>query len=254
MNRKLSILILMLLPAISLWAQTEKSFPQFTWVTPASEQAGDWIRFGYDKSSFTLINKDCRHLPANHPCYSDKDYADAVLLGEYKNKSMSGSLFILFSPGPSADPQFAIFDKNNNLLWGENGEEMCINSNGVIYLSGNANRMFNQRTKWQLSNGKVSEVKQPFYYVNVKGKLLKPVKLYSQKGNKGDVVATLPVGYEIEILLGEPELVTDGGESYVQIRNYLARSAFGLVGWLRLRDEDMSLHNPIVRGLGFMGD
>ena len=48
----------------------------------------------------------------------------------------------------------------------------------------------------------MTEVKQPFLYVGVLGKMLKPAKLYSAKTG-GDVVASLPVGYEVEVLLAE---------------------------------------------------
>ncbi len=249
MNSKNITLFLFLLFSFQvIRAQTENSFPHFTWVSPVSSYDVG-ARFGYEKSSFTLINKNCRTLPINDPCYEADEYCDLILLGRYKNNSMEEYVNILFTPGPSVDPVFIITDKNNNPIWAEGGEEMCINSNGIIYLSGNMNKMFNQRMKLRFEKGKVTEVKQPFYYVDVKGKLLKPVKLYSQKNNRGELVATLPVGYEIEILLAEPE--TDSEKAMI---NYLARTAFGLVGWLQLTENDTYHMDPIVRGLGYLGD
>lgn len=253
MNYKLSTLLLFLFSLQLLWGQTEKSFPHYTWINPvASYDVG--ARFGYEKASFTLINKNCRNLPVSDPCHDGDEYCDLTLLGRYKNGSMTEHVNILFTPGPSVDPLFSITDKNNNLIWAEAAEEMCINSNGIIYLSGNMNKMFNQRMKLQFAGGKVAEVKQPFYYVDVKGKLLKPVKLYSEKGNRGELVATLPVGYEIEVLLADPETGTDEYGYQKPMMNYLARTAFGLVGWLRLTEEDNFHMNPVVRGLGFLGD
>lgn len=249
MNSKLTtLLLLFLLPLQFIGAQTEKNFPQYTWINPVSSYDVD-ARFGYEKESFTLINKNCNQLPKTDPCYDSEEYCDWTLLGRYKNASMTEYINILFTPGPSVDPLFSITDKNNNPIWDKGAEELCINSSGIIYLSGNINKMFNQRMKLQFANGKVTEVKQPFYYVEVKGKLLKPVKLYSQKNNQGELVATLPVGYEIEILLAEPE--TDPERPMM---NYLARTAFGLVGWLQLTENDTYHLDPIVRGLGFLGD
>ncbi|MGB4654686.1 MAG: hypothetical protein ACOXZ9_06210 [Bacteroidales bacterium] len=235
------------------FAQTEKSFPQYIWINANSEHA-DGSRFGYLKDSFTLINKNCHSLPTTDPCYDADEYSDYTLLGRYKNSSMGEHVNIIYSPGPSVDPAFYITDKNNNPIWSEAAEEMCINSNGIIYISGNINKMFNQRKKLKLNNNNVTEVEQPFYYVDVKGKLLKPVKLYSQKNNKGELVATLPVGYEIEILLAEPVTNTDEYGMPKPMMNYLARTAFGLVGWLRLGNDDISHMSPVVRGLGFLGD
>lgn len=251
--KKTTLLLLLLLPLQLLWAQTEKSFPQYTWVD-ANVLDKDGSRFGYEKASFTPILKDCRTLPKTDPFYITDDSDDITLLGKYKNASMIDYVYILYTPGASADPEFRIADKNGNPIWAEMAEEMCINSNGVIYVSGNMNKMFNQRMKFQLANGKVTEVKQPFYYVDVKGKLLKPVKLYSQKNNRGELVATLPVGYEIEVLLASPETGKDEYGDEKPMMSYLARTAFGLVGWLQLTDDDNYFMNPVVKGLGYMGD
>lgn len=248
----LFLLFILFLPMQPLWAQTEKAFPQHIWIN-ANAVEKDGSRFGYEKSSFTPILKDCRTLPKTDPCHEADEYEEKTLLGRYKNASMKEQVNILYSPGPSSDPHFLITDKNGKEIWTENAEEMCMNSNGIIYTSGNMNKMFNIRMKFQLADGKITEVKQPFYYVNVKGKLLKPVKLYSQKRD-GIVVATLPVGYEIEVLLAEADTPTDE-DGYKELpMNYLARTDFGLVGWLRLTEDDTYYLDPVIKGLGFYGD
>ena len=234
------------------WAQTEANFPNFTWVTPNIED--DSSRFGFESASFTLVNQDCRKVAKDHPCYEDLEWTENILLGTYQNASMSKPVHILYSPGPSEDPLFTIIDQNNQRLWSEGAEQMAINSNGVIYLSGNTNKMFNQRMKFQFRDFQVTEVAQPYYYVDVKGALLKPVKLYSQPNKQGQLIATLPVGYEIEILLAAATPQPTGDEESSLTKDYLAKTAFGLVGWLRLTDDDTYHMNPIVPGLGFMGD
>ena len=42
------------------WAQTEESFPNFTWITPNLEYESS--RFGFEPASFTLVNQDCRKV------------------------------------------------------------------------------------------------------------------------------------------------------------------------------------------------
>lgn len=251
--KKITLLLFLLLPMQMLWAQAEKSFPQYTWKN-ANIIGKDDSRFGYEPASFTPIFKNCHTLPKTDPCYEADEYADLILLGTYKNASMNELVNIFYTPGPSVDPRFSITDKDNKPIWKEFAEEMCINSSGIIYTSGNINKMFNQRMKFQLANGKVTEIPQPFYYVDVKGKLLKPIKLYSQKNNSGEVVATLPIGYEVEVLLAEPETDTDENGIKKQMMNYLLRTSFGLVGWLQLTEGDAYHLNPIVKGLGFLGD
>ena len=56
-----------------------------------------------------------------------------------------------------------------------------------------------------------------------------------------------------EVLLAEEDYtVGEYGEGLPM--NYLARTAFGLVGWLRLTKDDVHNSNPVLRGLGYMGD
>lgn len=252
MNKYLLILLIMI-PFEFAMGQAEKAFPQYNWIN-ANVISDDGSRFGYVHSSFTLINKDCRTLPKTDPCYEPDEYNEYTLLGRYKNDYMNEYANILYSPGMSADPQFAITDKDNNIIWSDMAEELCISSTGVIYTSGNLNRMFNQRMKFQFSNGEVREVEQPYYYVDVKGSLLKPVKLYNEKNNLGELIATLPVGYEIEVLLSEVETAVDEYGYTEHQYNYLARTAFGLVGWLHLSEDSRYFLDPIVKGLGFYGD
>ncbi|NLO70747.1 MAG: hypothetical protein GX102_07405 [Porphyromonadaceae bacterium] len=230
----------------------EDAFSYLTWIDP--EEGSEYSLkslFGYEPSVFTRIQKRIEDLPKNDVCYAEENDMDFVLVGRYKNASMKQAVNILFSPGPSTDPTFYITDENNHLVWEFLTENVCINASGVIYTSGNLNKMFDERCKFQLKNTFVEEVKQPYLYVGIKDKLLKPVKLYSQKSG-GEVVATLPAGYEIEVLLSEDYQKL--GNEFEISRNYQVRTAFGLVGWLRLTDDDTYYMDPVVKGLGYYGD
>lgn len=254
MNLRFKAFILLLLAGIGhLYCQTEKAFPNYIWVD-ANATNKDGSRFGYEKTSFTPIFKSCEELPKTDPCYEADNYDGKTLLGKYKNNNMADYVHIMYAEGPSADPAFAITDKNNKLIWSEGADQMCINSIGVIYLSGNMNKMFNQRMKFQFINGVVTEVEQPYYYVDVRGKLLKPVSLYSHKDIKGVLIASLPIGYDVEVLLADPNTAVDADGYREQMTNYLVRTAFGLVGWLKLGEDDIYFMNPVVKGLGYYGD
>lgn len=250
--KRILLLFLVIVAASTAFSQTKQAFPQLTWITAYTHNDYSEGNFGYDPATFTYVGKLLQNLPKSDPCYDAGNDLDYALIGRFKTSAMKESINILFSPGPSVDPQFRITDARNRELFHDFAEELCINANSTIYTSGNTNKMFNERRKYQYANGKVTEVKQPFCYVGVKGKLLKPVTLYSQKTG-GAIVANLPVGYEIEVLLAEEDYKKDA-DGYGEAKNYLARSAFGLVGWLRLKEEDMTMHDPVVRGLGFMGD
>lgn len=247
---------LLLLPALlvsvqAALAQAEAAFPQYIWVNTMNVDY-ETARFGYEKESFTPILKARNDLPKSDVCYDPANEEELWLLGRYKNSSMKESVNILFSPGPSHDPAFIITDSKNNLIWGYPADEMCINSAGVIYTAGHSNKMFNERCKWTFNGKAVKEVKQPFYFVGFKGKSLKSIKLYSQKTG-GEVVATVPVGYEIEVLLSEADTPVDEDGFSSMPMNYLVRTSFGLVGWLRLTQDDTYME-PVLDELRYWGD
>ena len=248
----LSLLIFLSLVTQTVLGQAKEAFPYLKWINIGQDITYPDGKFGYDPATFTYMGKELQSLPKTDVCYEAENEDEYTLIGRYKTNSMKESVNILFTPGPSADPLFRISDANNKILWEQFADEMCININGVIYTAGNTNKMFNERLKYQLLDNKVVETKQPFCYVGVKGELLKPVTLYNQK-KKGDVIAYLPAGYEIEVLLAEEDYPIDQYGVGLPM-NYLARTAFGLVGWLRLTNDDVHHSSPIIRGLGYMGD
>lgn len=250
--KTLSLLFMLSLAAQVAIAQANEAFPHLKWTNLGQDAVYPDGKFGYDSVTFTYIGKELQKLPKTDVCYDAENNDEYTLIGSYKSALMKEGVNILFTPGASADPQFRISDAKNKVLWEQVADEMSINANGTIYTAGNTNKMFNERRKYQLSDNKVVETLQPFCYVGVKGKLLKPVKLYTQKEG-GSVVANLPADYEIEVLLAEDDYPKDEyGEGLPM--NYLARTAFGLVGWLRLTAEDVNNSNPVIGGLGYMGD
>lgn len=232
--------------------QANEAFPQLKWIKLGQDEYFPDGKFGYDSTTFTYIGNELQKLPKKDVCFDSENSNQFKLIGHFKSASMQESVKILFTLGASGDPQFHISDNRNKVFWEQLADEMCINSNGVIYTSGNTNKMFNERRKFQLSDTKIVETMQPFCYVGVKGKLLKQVALYTEKEG-GTIVANLPVGYEIEVLLAEDNYLKDEYSNGLPM-NYLARTAFGLVGWLRLTEGDVHNSNPVIRGLGFMGD
>ena len=250
--KTLSLVFLLSLAAQIVIGQAKDAFPQLKWINPGQDTAYPDGKFGYDPATFTYIGKELQKLPKTDVCYQAENGDEYILIGHYKSVSIKENINILFTPGASGDPQFRISDAKNKVLWEQVADEMCINGNGVIYTAGNTDKMFNERRKYQLSGNKIVETKQPFCYVGFKGKLLKSVTLYSQKEG-GTVVANLPAGYEIEVLLAEEDYTAgEYGEGLPM--NYLACTAFGLVGWLRLTKDDVHNSNPVLRGLGYMGD
>ena len=202
--------------------------------------------FGYEKGT-KVINRSLQTLDPRDPYYRDSEAVVlGVLVAQYKAPGMKDSLTVVFESGMSDDPEFSIFGKGQKLIGHVSCLDMYINASGEIYTAGHANNMFNRRRKFQIQKDTLLEVKQPYYYVGLKGQLQKDITLYRDKTGP-DVVAQLPKGYEVEVLLAESTT-----KDYEIDNLFLVRTDFGLVGWLRLSNEDT--FGGVLKELYFRGD
>lgn len=189
--------------------------------------ASTLIRVSYNEKTSRLYNKRLAELDKNHPLYpSDGCDADMLLIMTTKIDNSDKEYAIIYGTCP--EPDFEIYEANNRKKYygSVSGDELIVPGNGFLYRSGHVNSNFNQTQKFEIQNEKLLEIQQPFYYVGLQTKTLRPLKLYADKGET-QVVAELPTGYAIEILLAE-----NAGqyEAY-----YLAKTPVGLVGWLKIR-------------------
>lgn len=259
MKRLFLIMMMVLLSFAGVQAQTKETFSYLKWqkVIPGDPYCNYY--FGYNASgvAFSFDGRLQQDLPNGSPLKNDSNYTNEdpsgnVYLGCFQKDKNAPKFHLFFSQGPSVDPTFSISDQNFNHVWECPGEELAITDLGTIYVSGETNKMFNMRQKFQFSQNGITEVPQPYYYVGLKDKLMKSVKLYSQKEG-GRVVATLPKGYMIEVLLAAPKS-SSSGDSYNSDR-FLVATEYGLVGWMRLSiDEQYPTENRVSEHLYYHGD
>jgi hypothetical protein len=243
MKTRILILSAFLTSILTALGQTKSYFPTLTKVSIDTSYKA---YFGYDKSS-RLINKFCGTLDKKDPFYcSESSLIEGVVVARYKNQALKDSVNILFSGGMSDDPEFSVYTKSGRTMGRIACVEFYINSSGTIYTSGHANNMYNRRRKFQIQNDTILEIKQPYNYVGMKGKTQKDITLYKDMQGS-DIVAQLPKGYEIEILL------TDATTKDYQIDHFfLVKTDFGLIGWLRLTNED--IYGAVLKDLFYAGD
>ena len=192
------------------------------------------VRVRYDKALATLLNK---------PFDPGAGWNLYQVITTKLSSTTDETFLVVFDPGPSADPNFQIFRGKDvgedNYLGSMNGIELSIPGDGFLYVSGHTNTNFNQRRKFRITSHGMEEVVQPFYYVGLQSKTLKPVTLTSD-ADGGAEVAALPAGAPVEILLNKDD------------NRYLVRTQDGLVGWFT---EELTTQDPVhFEGLYFRGD
>ncbi|TKG95867.1 hypothetical protein EYV94_06135 [Puteibacter caeruleilacunae] len=237
--------ILLILASLSSIGQPKK---HFQYLTKISLDTTYQVFFAYDAKFTTIINKPCYTLDRTHPlsCSEDSVLEVWTIVAKYKNKELKDSLTITYSAGLSADPEFVIFSKSGEIIERFSCLEFYINGSGTIYTSGHTNSMYNRRRKFQIKNDTIDEIIQPFNYVGLKGKTLKAITLYKNKTGS-EIIAQLPQNYFIEILLADGKT-----KDYAIDYNFLVRTDFGLVGWLRLEREEA--FGEVLKNLYFAGD
>jgi hypothetical protein len=142
---------------------------------------------------------------------------------------------VLFQPGLSNDP-FFIIRRGNREIGSLEANELILPGSGIVYTTGHTNKFFDERRKYQLKDGKLREVKQPFLHVGLQTKAKSAIVLYSSTDYR-QVLTTLPKNTEVEVL------VANG-------KNYLIRTPFGLTGWWK---NDSGKETPF-ENLQYQGD
>lgn len=235
------------------------AFRAFSYLTWINVQGDAEVYVGYDPATFQLINTPCYRLPKNHLFYTPEEetmdgHEAPILVGIFQKTGGREPIYLIFSPGMSMDPYFSFYEANKNRIESIGCEQLCINAEGVVYTVARINRICEQREKWILQDGRMTLVKQPYHYVGLKSKTLRPVVLYTEKRNSGTVVATLPKGAKIEILLAANNLEIDDDGFFSVPRDFLVRTPFGLVGWLYIPQGEEIYPSAVVDGLFFAGD
>ena len=111
-----------------------------------------------------------------------ENYVTEEFIGVVKLNASKDSEFLMsFTSFPSDDPRFSFYKKTKKdyeLTFSVAGKIIYVQGNGFIYASGHTNNMSDLKRKFKFENDSLTEIKQPYYYVGLKTRTLKPIKLY----------------------------------------------------------------------------
>ena len=113
------------------------------------------------------------------------------------------------------------------------------------------NDIYTTYKKYKLSKGKIREIKQPFYKILRECKTSALTKIYSQKHRKGHLIASIPKGKMVKVLLAD---ISDAQGRKTEEREYLVETSFGLVGWVTSKAGHNTLIGKPLSCLIFNGD
>ncbi len=198
-----------------------------------------------EKRDYFTNLKDFGHgVYAPAMCVSAKDMkweydGQPVIFVQLKH---GGEKYLLvYDEGPSEDPGFFFYKKEDGDYVDKfevYADKIFITGTGFVYTAGHTNQYYDKRRKFKFIGTELIEVKQPYYYVGLKTKTVRPIKIYSDHACT-KILASLPADYEVEVV------AADSNDE-----KYLVKTSFGLVGWWKLDDD----YNGSIKDLTFRGD
>lgn len=184
-------------------------------------------------------------LKGAHPEAKEYDEAGVFISRPLRSELLGagkGFFTIDCDSGPSWDPSCTFKQEANGKLKEVariSGLHFALPGNGIIYVSGHNDTMFNVRKKYEWRDGIFAEIKQPFSYVGLETTTKDNIQIFSSQ-DYTQIVAALPKGSPITVVLNQGD-------------HYLVKTPFGLLGWVRIRDGVLQEDSPIV-GIYFAGD
>ncbi|MDA8084891.1 MAG: hypothetical protein M0024_14635 [Nitrospiraceae bacterium] len=168
---------------------------------------------------------------------------------ETKIDSTTHDVYVIdYNAGPSGDPKFIIYRKIDHALKklaSIPGDNLIIPGDGNVYVSGESDDFFDRRRKYVLSEGTLKEVPQPYYYVGLRTRNVKPLNIYSDRDYQIKVTH-LPAGSEIEVLVASLRKQFE--------YDFLIKSPYGLTGWVTVEGQDGMCGTESIKGICFHGD
>jgi len=230
--RRLAVLALSLTLISARAEESASSFPGLKSLPVPEDLTPYPGKLSYDPALTKVLNEKLK---------VEEGAPDAQRLVSTKiDREKDARYLVDFDSGPSADPAFVITDEKTGVVLGSiGGESLIIPGNGFLYVSGRANNLHQAQAKYAIRDGKLVEIEQPFSYVGLKSKAKVPLKLLAKKDG-GDVIANIPVGDAVEVILRDGE-------------HLLIRTNFGLLGWWKMNTNVMA-DNAEIEGIYFAGD
>ena len=162
---------------------------------------------------------------------------------------------LMIDPGPSEDYSFVFNYKGKKTSIA--GEIIFISQTGTFYVSNRTNANYEIKRKFSISKDGIKEVKQAFFAVNLECKTSALAILYTKAGDKGTVVAKIPKGKTLKILVNtfkSYNILDLDPENKSFSNDYLVQTSFGLVGWVHSSAGYMRSPGKPLSCLMFEGD
>ncbi len=241
MIRKIVYGILLIGLSLSVFSQEDSPFP---YLDKIEIKMFSDCELYLDKSKVEIYNAKRVDLDKSHKFYAEECQGEYETLVAICNIDKSNKRYAI-SYGACPNPEFIIYDSENpnKIIGSINANKMYITGSGAIYCSGGEGT-FDARKKFKIISDKLVETGQPFYYVGLKTKTLRPIKIYETVGLENEV-ASLPIDYPVEILLSTRAFNSTKGL-------YLLKTKFGLIGWAELTAGQYT--DVDIKDLKYIGD
>lgn len=245
-----------MLTVLAMW-------PGLIAAAPAEPPAGEWVPVGFGIQVEKGVEAKAWTPPdgaskvGESPLSSFRGFIRVRVPWAGRVSSTDGTVIIGMDDGASADPAFALWpgdrpprERPPAALQIEGATELFVRREGTLYARGDGNRFHVERRKLVVEDRRLTEVRQPYLYVGARSVVREPLELRAEPKGASSLVARVEAGQEVEVLLAQPR----SGDARPDAPGavwFLARTAFGLVGWASC---DVTRGCRQTLGLFFHGD
>ena len=191
------------------------------------ESFKDYKKYTLDDNTIFLSPKLTKGLKIKDIKKADYDKDIDVPIKTMFFKINGKKVELRIDPGASEDYSFVF--KYNGKETQIAGDLFYLSQSGTIYIPNRMNENYEVKRKFKITKNGIKEVKQAFLSVNLECKTSALATLYSKQGEKGNVVAKIPKGRIVKVLVNSFSTHNTEDKS----KNYLVQTSFGLVGWVR---------------------
>jgi len=205
-----------------------------------------WLKVSYTGEA-KVFNTSCEKLNYEDPFYhAQGDTLSYIKIMEYIPNEFDNDLYsILFSIGESGDSRYEFY------LEGEfqvpafilHTDHLDFLGKGIVVARGSMNEMFMRSRKFEIKNGRIKELIQPFYAVDLQSEATKDFDIFLTKRLK-KVIEHVEQGDKISVLVAEFK------DKYTY---YLVRSELGLTGWIKI-NQGLWVDETPIKDLYYHGD
>jgi len=205
-----------------------------------------WLKVSYESEAI-IFNTSCEKLDYNDPFYhAQGDTSSYIKVLEILPNEASTDLYsVLFAMGEGGYSRYEFYLEGEIVTpaFTIYADHLDFLGDGILVARGSMNEMFMRSRKFKITDGKIKELKQNYYAVDIRSEAMKDFAIFKTSKMRNSI-ANIRKGEKLTVLL------VDFNENYSK---YLIKTDLGLLGWTKIK-QGLWVDETPIKDLYYHGD